>query len=346
MSINNKIIQNLENYNINCQIAQIEDFLEYEGDFLDRQKKAIKIIENIMDVHGKKQLYRYISELARIEHGIRELEPWVRDHVVHAVLTYLLGLYINDNFMKLRFGQKVPNFQWKIAGLFHDIGYPLEISNTLLKSYSFEINKIKQELSMDTPDIIINISLEGIEQLTNDQNSFCLIQSCLNNWKLDIDAKLLYDESKNRGEICHGMVSSLTILYVLDLIYQKYNPKRIHSTKLIPNTNIDVNQAYFENDIIPACSAIFIHNLPKEYFKNKKINPMNAPVAFLLKLSDCLQEWERPSGVNENGFPERYFDIEIVSNFLIYKMEIPNKSKEKIIDEINSTSICTGLKII
>ena len=338
MNINEKISQNLNKYDSSkCPKYIIKEFIEYEGEFLSRQEKAIRIIESIMDIHGKKHLHRYITQLARIEHGIRELEPWVRDHVVHAVLSYVLGLYINDNFIGSRFGFKVPNFQWKIAGLFHDIGYPVEISNSILKSYSDEINKLRQEINIDRPCVSINISLHGIEELTNDQNSFLLIQKCLDDWKLDIQVKSVYNEYQKSGRICHGMISALTLVNIIDLLYQKYNPRRHYLKMLIPGTNIDVNQIYFENDIVPACSAIFIHNLPSEYFKGRKIDLKNAPIAYLLKLSDCLQEWERPSGETSKGYSSNKFDISIKSDLICFKADIPDERKKKITDDINNT---------
>jgi len=70
-------------YIYDCREDEIEHFLFCCRKFLERQKEAIRIIEGIMTAHGKKDLLRQVSELARVEYGIRELEPWVRDHVVH-----------------------------------------------------------------------------------------------------------------------------------------------------------------------------------------------------------------------------------------------------------------------
>lgn len=41
-------------YNYDCRHNEVKDFLFDSDSFLDRQNKAIRIIENIMTVHEKK----------------------------------------------------------------------------------------------------------------------------------------------------------------------------------------------------------------------------------------------------------------------------------------------------
>lgn len=139
------------------------------------------------------------------------------------------------------------------------------------------------------------------------------------------------------------MISSLTILYIIDLMYQKYNPKRQYRDIYLDRVNW--NQTYFESDVIPACSAIYIHNLPKRCFSIKKIDRSKASIAFLLKLSDCLQEWERPCKGNKTGFPSCKFDIRIDNNILIFYADIPDNIKDKIKGEISSYLITPDVKI-
>ena len=147
------------------------------------------------------------------------------------------------------------------------------------------------------------------------------------------------------GDICHGMISSLAILYVIDLMYQKYNPKRKYSDIYGVRSNINWNQTYFERDVISACSAIYIHNLPNRCFADAKIDCSKAPVAFLLKLSDCLQEWERPSLTNPKGFSAAQFDIKIDNDQLIFHADISDDKKKKIKDEISSSLVAQDVQI-
>ena len=346
MNINETLLKETDIYlyNYDCNRSEIEHFLIYRGTFLERQQEAIRIIESIMTRHRKAELLHYVTELARVEHGIRELEPWVRDHVVHALLTFVLGSYINEKFLRPLF-TPVDVFQWKLAGMFHDVGYPVEIANDILKPFTDKINDIKRTFDVSSPDVYFKVVPVGLENLKNNKNSFDLIQKRLNEWDLQIDSRKEYDKIIDSGNIDHGIISSLAILYVIDLMYQKYNPKREYKDVYVPDTNIIVNQEYFERDVVSACTAIYIHNLPKRSFVNSKIDRSKAPVAFLLKLSDCLQDWERPSKTTPTGFSATKFDIKIDNDQLIFHADIPDDKKNKIEDEISSSLIAPDVQI-
>jgi hypothetical protein len=339
MAINIKLKPNIDwyEYYYDCPHDVIVDFLLNEKDFLKRQSLAITAIEKIMRSHKKQLLLGHVSELARIEHGIRELEPWVRDHVVHAMLSYLLGIFINENFIYDLTGERVDQFQWKLAGLFHDIGYPAQIAKDLLKSYTDRINEIANTISLASQEIHFNIVPVGLDRLQNDVNSFDLMQKYLDKWDLNINAKAVYDISIQKGNICHGMISALCVLYIIDLLYQENNPSRE------VNDYSGWSQHCFTGDVVSACTAIFIHNLPSEYFKHSKISLDKAPIAYLLKLSDCLQDWERPSKNNKHGFPANSYDIDVVNKTLFFSA--PAERKEKITDEVVSCLIDENIEI-
>lgn len=339
----NEIMPHL--YLYDCHPIEIEQFLTKESSFLERQHKAIQIIEGIMTVHGKEELFHHMVELARVEHGIRELEPWVRDHVVHAVLSFILGIYLNEKFLGPVIGTKVNKLQWKLAGLFHDVGYPAQVAKDILKPFVGTINRIKRKLGISTADVYFKIVPVGLENLTNGLNSFNLIQERLNGWGLQIDAKKEYDSMINSGRICHGIISSLAILYVIDLMYQKYNPERVSSDVYTETTNINWNQTYFECDVVSACSAIYVHNLPSRCFVRAQIDPLKTPVAFLLKLADCLQEWERPSLLRPLGFPTTRFDIETHNGQLIFSANIPRNKKNNMSRGISSCLANSDIRI-
>ncbi len=71
-----------------------------------------------------------IHLLAKKEYG-GDLYKGYRDHVVHSLLIYLLGLYIYFSNQKIQQAMKTIGTEgeflkaWKIAALFHDIGYHL-----------------------------------------------------------------------------------------------------------------------------------------------------------------------------------------------------------------------------
>lgn len=329
-----------------CNVNSIQDFMRPHTDFLARQDKAIRIIKTIMTSHGKKKLLPQVVELAKVEHGIRELELWVRDHVVHAMLTFILGIYINDEFMRYTFDHPVDHFQWKLAGLFHDIGYPAQVAKDILEQFTRTINTIKDEIGVSAPDVSFRFVPVGIQNLRCDQNSFSLIQERIDEWSLSIDIVKEYNQMINTGNICHGMISALAVLYIIDLMYQKHNPKRDHTDIYSAKPYLNWNQIYFERDVVSACTAIFIHNLSDRCFQKSKIDRSKAPLAFLLKLSDILQEWERPSADNPKGLDGSKFDIRVVNDeVLVFHAIVSNKQKDKIKKDISSFLVVPDVQI-
>jgi hypothetical protein len=314
--------------------GKVSQFMLNSLEFHERQELAIGIIESIMSGHEKQLLLEYVVELARIEPRIRELEPWARDHVVHALLSYFLGVFINERFL-FRTGKKVNAFQWKIAGLFHDVGYPLQIaSDSLVKPFVSQINAMKRQLHSTQPDLAFGIILSGLEKLNNGVNALDLIQNRLDDWELNIDSHEVYTDMTKTGLVDHGIVSALAVLYVIDLMYQKYNPRRVHRNILTQSRSVNFNQRFFETDVVSACSAIFIHNLSYSMFLDKKVDRSKAPVAFLLKISDTLQEWERPSLNNPNGYSANLFSVMIEQKRLLYKSSLTKERKESIQNDL------------
>lgn len=265
-------------------------------------------------------------ELAKIEYGIRELQPRQRDHVVHSVRVFLLGIFINETLLK---NNPVDALQWKLAGLTHDVGYPLEIAARIPAPFAQKLNDIAAGLLAKVPRVTYRgPRLEGLENLTDGRNGIKLIQDRLNEWGLAVDAENTYRERTEAGFVCHGVISALAVLLVLDLLYARWNPTRAHESLVIDG--IDWNQKWFETDNVSACAAIFLHNLDLKYFDKSRINPQKASVAFLLRLADTLQEWERPSKMNPDGFPDNKFDLEFDGNEIIYRADVDDGIKKNL----------------
>jgi len=129
-------------------------------------------------------------------------------------------------------------------------------------------------------------------------------------------------------------MSSLTILNHVDDLYDSNNRLHVYEDVYSSGTRINWNQRCFDEDIVPACAAIFVHNLPADCFNEKKIRLSKAPLAFLLNLCDALQQWERPSQDNPSGFDSSSFDIELADDHLIFKAEMSDNDKEGIRKEI------------
>lgn len=339
MNINESLFKGIagrcSGYHLDC--SDLERFLTKSGIFHNRPRQAISLMKAAMAQHGKKALLDHVHELARVERGIRLPQLKLRDHVVHALLTFVLGIYINERLLGPRSDAYVDHFQWKIAGLLHDVGYPVEVSSNIARPFADKINELKRRWGVSRPDIQIQVIPVGLENLSGDVNGLDLIQKRLVDWRLDIDASQEYHRMVCSGTTCHGMISGLAVLHVIDMMYQRYNPSREHRNVHASGTPGSWNQGFFEEDVVSACSAVFIHNLGKQCFAARKIVRSQAPVAFLLKLSDCLQEWERPSLRNRKGYPATAFDIQIDDGRLIVDADIAETRKDEIREEICSS---------
>jgi len=339
MSINQILLDHDNFYDYGCWNGAedaLDMLLSYGGSFEHRQRKAIDVIEGVLAAHGKQALLQHVADLAKIEHTVQEIQPWLRDHVVHAVLTFALGVFINDEWMP----EKVAPFQWKLASLLHDALYPIEVADNILASVPTKINRIARYLGFDKK-IRSRTILEGLTELCNDTNALDLIQERLSEWNIGIDTRKEYERIQNERP-CHGVYTSLAVLYVIDLMYEKWNPDRRREDIVVNGLNF--NQEYFENDIVSACSAIFVHNLPRTSFGGLKIDLGKAPVAFLLKLCDALQEWERPSARNQAGIPSSKFHIEADNKVL--RFYAPPDIVEKIRKEIYPILHIENIEII
>ena len=337
MNINDTIKAKIYNFvgNYGIYNYKLEEYLNLQPGSLERRNRSIVLIQEIMTAHGKESLHKYLSELSRIEAGIKELEPWVRDHVSHAILCYILGIFINEYYLIDNFGVQINSFQWKLTGLFHDIGYPVEIAQNLLTPYNDKIDEIGIELGVPIEEEpIFKVAYDKLVTISHGINSLNLIQDQLSNWDINIDVHHEYSNRQKTGKVCHGIISSLLLLKVLDKMYEAFNPNREFIDIYKEGTNINWNQHYFENDVIPACSSIFIHNLPIQSFNGTRIDPQKAPLAFLLKLSDTLQDWERSSKDLPTGLPSNSFDLIYENNSIMIKTLIEQIRVDKINKEL------------
>ncbi len=344
MGINKTIFAGINNclYEYGLDSDQVQEFLNFPRKYFHRRRtKAIEIIERVLTEHGKQNLLKYVVQLAKVEHNIPELEPWVRDHVVHAVLSYLLGIYIYEHMLRKN-GILVSAFQWKLAGLLHDVGYPAQVAQGILRPFTDQINKIKQELDNTRPDVYFRIIPIGIHKLSGNRNSLQMIQNWIDGWGLKIDAQGEYEKMVTSGNVCHGIISSLSVLYVIDMLYRKYNPAQGYEDVLDP-LGVNWNQRDFDNEVVPACSAIFVHNIPAQCFQDARIDCKQAPLPFLLCLSDSLQDWDRPSG-GDQGNPSSQYEIKIAENRLIFRVH-NSERKEKIAQDISSCLVAEDIEV-
>ena len=307
MNINKTLSEYFANKDLSSDELNCDEIVKFlEANILDKYELAQKLIKEIIKPHAKNELYSHVIELYEVENATMKLTG-KRDHTIHAVNTFLLGIYINSNYLD----NKVDMFQWKFAALFHDIAYPIVISQQIIKSYSDKVNKIKSELHIENFNPTFNLVPSNFEKLTNNKNSIDYIQRKVYEWGLDVNVQKRYADMIYSNKMCHGIISALTVLYLIDLMYQKNNPERDNSFHTV------WKQKNFETHIVSACSAIYLHN--SDIFTN--ISKDKAALPYLLKLCDELQNWDRPDkNMPKGDLPENY-GISIQNGMLDFKVE-------------------------
>ncbi|MCF8011585.1 MAG: hypothetical protein K9L17_08945 [Clostridiales bacterium] len=292
-----------------------------------RRREALKITKDILSQHGKIDINEYLYELSRTETGIKALQEKLRDHAVHSLNTFLLGIVFNN-----KFNFNVGKFRWKLASLLHDIGYPIQIGFNLQKEVENNINNLCEKLGGYSPKTNFGVCLNKLDLLSNNRNSLDIIQGRLNDWDIGIDARMLFEDFK-AGKLDHGIISALMVMKVVDSYYEKNSNRE--ETRL----NWDLGNYY--KDVVDACTAIFLHNLKDKELGRCKICFDKAPLAFLLKLSDVFQDWERPSFEKPKGIPSTEYWYEISDSQIIYYV----KNKERCKEIQKETEVLEGFSV-
>jgi hypothetical protein len=180
-----------------CQDSII-DFLKTTA-FEKKVDSAIAVIKNIIEQNKKHQLPNTLLKVFDVEKSIFSLLPGSRDHVVHSLNTYLLGLWLQS---KLKLNIDDFPFQWMLTALFHDIGYPIDLANKIIgETILTPIDSLRVELGVRKgKKYNTQINYLSLSRLSPSLNkvgqrktcAFNFIQECFDEWGLEIQAKDYY----------------------------------------------------------------------------------------------------------------------------------------------------------
>jgi len=296
--------------------------------FDERQEKSLQLIKEILSIHGKEKIVKFLGKLASIEPRIQQVQPWVRDHVVHAINTFLVGVYILEkvNFPPFRGSQFDYPFMWKLCGPTHDLGYPIEIGHNIKKDFVDEMNSILNEIDAPSPKLEPETYPKNLDKLCDNLDANEIIQKRLTEWALGIDIEKYYDWLKKKNKTDHGVISALSQLKVIEAMYYKINPNRQNDD--INHCDLNFNQRNFDLDIVSASAALFVHNIDLNYYGfSNKIYFELSPLAFLLFLCDTFQEWDRYSE-NRSVYSGENFDV--ICNRNEISLFVPEELEDKI----------------
>ncbi len=254
-----------------------------------------------------------------------------RDHYVHSVNVFILGLCIysqNVNFQNafdaanldkeiypFSYDTKGEEFfyRWGIASLFHDVGYPVEIIGKQLNKFISFATEVDQQGKVNTHLEFDNFeqfnSIAEIKPRGDFTKTYCqkyrvcdsldvLNPNDLLAHKLHLSLSVDLQEIKGALDRFPEIMAKNGFIdhgYYSTIIVLRWYSYLIQSCGYKPE--------YFFYPILDSASAILLHNyyknvLLKAPFNKDPLSPREHPIAYLLILCDELQEWNRtPYGI-------------------------------------------------
>ena len=324
--------------------ASIDTFLEYESPYtafeifrafsmiyqITAEDKSENNDVSFTVVKEQNVLLDLVNAMKKYEESTGDLIDKQRDHLIHSVNVFLLGLAIYAQNRKYRkcfkdyvlkspydkyymlengdFSNEEFLYRWGVASLFHDIGYPVEIIGKQLKKFiNDSVKSISPTYGADTAidfkdfnefNTIVKLDYDFADEFTKSYPE----AKFLNLFKpTDIVAhKISTDfEGVNVNDVIKHLDNFVYSMGDLGFIDHGF-----FSCILILDTYGYLIQKYAKNHdfffypIVDSASAILLHNYYRNVLQNNPFNlkqllPSQSPLAFLLILCDELQEWSR-----------------------------------------------------
>lgn len=327
--------------NIESDNKKIHFYKEYISsaimEFFDDEsiQEAYDVYSFFLDIYrfnisGEQSFIDLLDILRKYEENAAVLSDKQRDHYIHSVNVFLLGLaiysqnanfrqifdlYLNDedrNIKHFDTNHEEFFFRWGIAALFHDSGYPIEIiNNQFSKFISFVAGKDEKGKPTAKP-YLSYFDFEKINSIENlNLNRFVLPQYIM---------KAIEQNNISINKMTDYI--ALNISYTLNISYDDTREKMGSFLTTMQNHQF-VDHGFYSALIVmkwfgelmqkrprPTClcfshildsaSGIFLHNaycniFTKEPISLPPLNPQKHPIGFLLMLCDEIQEWNRPA---------------------------------------------------
>ena len=259
---------------------------------------------------------RMIELLSEYEANGSRLLMKFRDHYVHSVYVFLLGIAIYET--NLAFRKTYNKFYhltekeagahylqyWGLAALFHDIGYPFELPFEQVASY-FEVSGEERKTRP-------YIAYQKMEKFTQNEEK---IQVCGRSFASTDEMYACLLEEKLGKAYSFTKESMYETLHTRASNPEKYNYYIDHAyfsatvlfRKLFVELECEINQ-----DHLDSLTAILLHNSLYKFcvtnIKSDSTIPFKMglhPMAYMLMLCDELQCWDR-TAYGRNSITELY----------------------------------------
>ena len=249
-----------------------------------------------------------------------------RDHYIHSVYVFLLGLCIYAQNTNFRTAFNAANmdksdypysydtmheeffYRWGLASLFHDVGYPIEIIGKQISKFMGFATEVDSNVRVNTHLEFenfedLNAVAEVIPKRAFIQDYFQKYDSCVYVDLLkpiDLLAhKLHLSLGVNLKDIKGALDSFVSLMaksgfidhgFYSAIIVIRWYGYLIQKSQFRPD--------YFFYPVLDSASAILLHNyyrnvIMKPPFGKGSLSPFAHPIAYLLIMCDELQEWNR-----------------------------------------------------
>jgi hypothetical protein len=323
------------------------------GEFLEDENKrtALAVYTAFFDSYritlegASNPFIDLMDVLLRYEERAASLIDKQRDHYIHSVNVFLLGLCIysrNQEFQNV-FDQVVLDksayaysydtrheeffYRWGIAALFHDVGYPIEIIDKQLQEFVDFVTDVDGEPTLNSYlafddqgefNAIVEVSpRDSFTKAYADRYSVGESLDLYNpidllSHKLHISLGIELEDVKQSLDgfidamAKHGFIDHGFFSAIIVLRWYSYLIQSCH-----------YKPEYFFYPVLDSASAILLHNyyknvLTKPPFSKDSLQPFEHPIAYLLILCDELQEWNRVAYGSESKKQIRADDVQLI----------------------------------
>ena len=273
--------------------AALKEFASSETE--ENASVIYRTFRNVYRLSNEVDLLGLMEMMHAYEKRADKMVDSQRDHYVHSINVFTMGLAIYASsarfkgaFYRSRKDSTFSNIHeeflyiWGMASMFHDMGYPIEISYNKIRRF------LRAACYKDDSKIAPVPLIKDIEDLrirVGDMDTLDLISERVSDIlgiSLDSASHAIRGYEKNMYESCrvdHGYFSALMLVKWMSNIHGQYGKDAIAP-------------------VVEAATAILMHNFHNHTFTRQPYNlgplSMDAdPISYLLILCDELQEWNR-----------------------------------------------------
>lgn len=300
-------------------------------------KRELRNPEDVPSTFGVEELLTYFKDYTNFEATLYGSTKYYRDHVLHVVRVWLLGIYIlteGDFIKRLKIGEgeEVDNAErfamWTIIALTHDLGYPLEKASQVISGTR---NMMRHFIT--NPVINMDFKFTGVQDTMNDfiikLMSSKMAEAEDGTFRNHIQSKYYFKFLKSLEDNKHGVLSAIVIYKMLEYFLES----EFNLSDDYKFTSEDKRQFYIRRDILRAisshtCESIYQNDILK--------------FSFLLILCDECQEWGRRSFATMYGTKQCEYELKDVTiteeNANQFTCSIKESYSKVIGDEISEVS--------